>query len=183
MELVGKRKTAVILSKVSLNRFIFPTGGYGGGAGQYGYGGGADASCGRGAGQRGTGAGAGYGNFWTGAGVGGLLGELGFLTSLAPFLTVFFPLIFPLYESLHEISTRIKVQALALGLVCVFELLTLIILLACLQDSVSLDGFSNVCNKNKYDVGAITMLIIRNYNTQYRSLNDGLELVYFGRFD
>jgi hypothetical protein len=127
MEPVGKRKSAIILSKVSLNHFIFPTGGYGGGAGQYGYGGGADASCGRGAGQRGTGAGAGYGNFWTGAGVGGLLGELGFLTSLAPFLTVFFTLIFPLYESLHEISTRSKVQALALGLFCVFEFLTLII--------------------------------------------------------
>lgn len=51
--------------------------GYDGGAGQYGYGAGSDASCGRGsAGQRGTGAGAGYGNFWTGAGVGGLLGYM-----------------------------------------------------------------------------------------------------------
>jgi hypothetical protein len=58
--------------------FVGAGGGYGGGAGYAGYGGGADASCGRGAaGQRGTGAGAGYGNFWTGAGVGGLLGRSG----------------------------------------------------------------------------------------------------------
>jgi hypothetical protein len=58
--------------------FVGAGGGYGGGAGYAGYGGGADASCGRGAaGQRGTGAGAGYGNFWTGAGVGGLLGTSG----------------------------------------------------------------------------------------------------------
>ena len=60
--------------------FVVVAGAYGGGAGggqQHGYGaGGADASCGAGAGQqRGTGAGAGYGNFWTGAGVGGLLGR------------------------------------------------------------------------------------------------------------
>jgi hypothetical protein len=57
--------------------FVGAGGGYrGGGAGYAGYGGGADASCGA-AGQRGTGAGAGYGNFWTGAGVGGLLGKSG----------------------------------------------------------------------------------------------------------
>lgn len=53
------------------------TGAYGGGTGGGHHGGYADASCGQGAGhQRGTGAGAGAGNFWTGAGVGGLLGYM-----------------------------------------------------------------------------------------------------------